>query len=133
MWIVVRCVTVPTLALCALLAPALAGGADWSEQQLATAGALRDRALSGTSAYEHVSSLVTEVGPRSAGSTGDAAAVRWALNKLASLGFSKVRSQDVLVPRWVRGNAEVTLAGSTPQPAGHEHILAANFREAQAQ
>jgi carboxypeptidase Q len=115
MWIVVRCVTVPTLALCALLPPALAGGADWSEQQLATAGALRDRALSGTSAYEHVSSLVTEVGPRSAGSTGDAAAVRWALNKLASLGFSRVRTQDVLVPRWVRGNAEVTLAGPTAQ------------------
>jgi carboxypeptidase Q len=115
MSIVVRCVMVPALALCAVLAPALAGGADWSEQQLATAGALRDRALSGTSAYEHVSSLVTEVGPRSAGSSGDAAAVRWALNKLASLGFSKVRTQDVLVPRWVRGNAEVTLAGSTPQ------------------
>jgi carboxypeptidase Q len=115
MSIVVRCVMVPALALCAVLAPALAGGADWSEQQLATAGALRDRALSGTSAYEHVSSLVTEVGPRFAGSTGDAAAVRWALNKLASLGFSRVRTQDVLVPRWVRGNAEVTLAGSTPQ------------------
>lgn len=114
-----------TWVLCALLVPALAGAADdaaesskgdWNEQQLATAGALRDRALSGTSAYEHVTSLVTEVGPRSAGSSGDAAAVRWALNKLASLGFSKVRSQDVLVPRWVRGHAEVTLAGPTPQP-----------------
>ena len=115
MSIVVRRVMVPALGLCAVLAPALAGAADWSEQQLATAGALRDRALSGTSAYEHVSSLVTEVGPRSAGSIGDAAAVRWALNKLASLGFSRVRTQDVLVPRWVRGNAEVTLAGPTPQ------------------
>ena len=118
MAIVVRCAKVPTLALCAVLAPALAAGAgvEWSEQQLATAGALRDRALSGTSAYEHVTSLVTEVGPRFAGSSGDAAAVRWALNKLASLGFSNVRSQDVLVPRWVRGHAEVTLAGPTPQP-----------------
>ena len=121
MAIVVRCAKVPTLALWAVLAPALAAGAespkaDWSAQQLATAAALRDRALSGTSAYEHVTSLVTEVGPRSAGSAGDAAAVRWALNKLASLGFSNVRSQDVLVPRWVRGHAEVTLAGPTAQP-----------------
>jgi carboxypeptidase Q len=115
MWIVGRSVMAPTVALCALLAPTLAGSADWTEQQLATAGALRDRALSATSAYDHVSSLVTEVGPRSAGSTGDAAAVRWALNKLASLGFSKVRTQDVLVPRWVRGQAEVTLAGAAPQ------------------
>ena len=125
MAIVVRCVKVAALALCAVLPPALAAGADnaaespkgdWSAQQLATAGALRDRALSGTAAYEHVTSLVTEVGPRSAGSIGDAAAVRWALNKLASLGFSNVRSQDVLVPRWVRGQAEVTLAGPTAQP-----------------
>lgn len=116
MSIVVRCAKVPTLALCAVLAPALAAGADWSEQQLATAAALRDRALSGTSAYEHVTSLVTEVGPRSAGSSGDAAAVRWALNKLGSLGFSNVRTQDVLVPHWVRGHAEVTLAGPVPQP-----------------
>jgi Zn-dependent M28 family amino/carboxypeptidase len=116
MSIVVRCAKVPTLALCAVLAPALAAGADWSEQQLATAAALRDRAMAGTSAYEHVTSLVTEVGPRSAGSSGDAAAVRWALNKLGSLGFSNVRTQDVLVPHWVRGHAEVTLAGPVPQP-----------------
>jgi hypothetical protein len=116
MSIVVRCVKVPALALCAVLAPVAAAGADWNEQQLATAAALRDRALSGTAAYEHVTSLVTEVGPRSAGSSGDAAAVRWALNKLGSLGFSNVRTQDVLVPRWVRGHAEVTLAGPVPQP-----------------
>jgi hypothetical protein len=116
MSIVVRCVKVPALALCAVLAPVAAAGAEWNEQQLATAAALRDRALSGTAAYEHVTSLVTEVGPRSAGSSGDAAAVRWALNKLGSLGFSNVRTQDVLVPRWVRGHAEVTLAGPVPQP-----------------
>jgi hypothetical protein len=116
MSIVVRCVKVPTLALCAALAPVLAVGGDWNDQQLATAAALRDRALSGTSAYEHVMSLVTEVGPRSAGSSGDTAAVRWALNKLGSLGFSNVRTQDVLVPHWVRGHAEVTLAGPVPQP-----------------
>jgi hypothetical protein len=116
MSIVVRCAKVPTLALCAALVPALAAGADWTEQQLAAASALRDRALSGTSAYEHVTSLVTEVGPRSAGSSGDAAAVRWALNKLGTLGFSNVRTQDVLVPHWVRGHAEVTLAGAVPQP-----------------
>jgi carboxypeptidase Q len=72
--------------------------------------------MAGTSAFEHVTSLVTEVGPRSAGSSGDAAAVRWALNKLGSLGFSNVRTQDVLVPHWVRGHAEVTLAGPVPQP-----------------
>lgn len=100
--------------------PAAAQGADasagWSEADLSTAAALRDRALKGTSAYDHVSSLSTEVGPRSAGSPGDEAAVRWAMNRLGKLGFSGVRSQDVLVPHWVRGTTEVTLLGSPAQP-----------------
>lgn len=93
-----------------------AAGADWSEQDLAAAAALRNQALTGTRAYEHVSSLVTEVGPRFAGSAGDAAAVRWALNKLGTLGLSQVRSQDVLVPRWIRGTAEVSIVAPYPQP-----------------
>jgi len=102
-------------ALLALLSSAAAPGADWSEQDLAAAAALRDKAMTGTRAYEHVSSLVTEVGPRSAGSPGDAAAVRWAMNRLGSLGFSHVRTQDVLVPHWVRGTAEVAILAPFPQ------------------
>jgi carboxypeptidase Q len=62
-----------------------------------------------------VSSLVTEVGPRPAGSAGDTAAVRWALNKLGTLGFSKVRTQDVLVPRWVRGTMDIDILSPFPQ------------------
>src|SRR5689334_9621744 len=100
--------------------PAAAQAADasagWSEADLATAAALRDRALKGTSAYDHVSSLSTEVGPRSAGSPGDEAAVRWAMNRLGKLGFSGVRSPAALVPHWVRGTTAVTLLGSPAQP-----------------
>lgn len=89
--------------------------AEWTDQDLAAAAALRDRAVtSGTQAFEHLEALVTEVGPRFAGTEGDAAAVRWALNRLGKLGFTNVRSQDVLVPRWIRGQAEVTLLGTSP-------------------
>src|SRR5688572_29429019 len=73
--------------------PAAGSTADWTDTDLATAAALRDRALKGTSAFDHVSSLVTEVGPRLAGSAGDEAAVRWAMNRLGKLGFTAVRSQ----------------------------------------
>lgn len=100
----------------ALMLASASFSADWSEQDLATAAALRDKALTGTRAFEHVSSLVTEVGPRLAGSAGDAAAVRWAMNRLGTLGFSQVRSQDVLVPRWVRGATEVAIVAPWPQP-----------------
>src|SRR5262245_34664666 len=104
------------LVLPAWFAAGLATAVDWSEQDLSAAAALRDRATAGTAAFDHVSSLVTEVGPRFAGSPGDAAAVRWAMNKLASLGFSRVRSQDVLVPHWVRGSCEVSITTPFPQP-----------------
>ena len=98
------------------LAPRVSRAADWTDQDLATAAALRDQALSGTQAFDHVSSLVTEVGPRFAGSAEDAAAVRWAVNKLGSLGFERVRSQDVLVPHWVRGSASLSILSPYPQP-----------------
>jgi carboxypeptidase Q len=102
------------LSLCSTGALALAD--DWTEEDLAAAAALRDRALSGTQAFQHVESLVTEVGHRFAGSEGDAAAVRWALDRLAKLGFTNVRSQDVLVPRWIRGETELTLLGTPSIP-----------------
>lgn len=108
----------PALAVQTAAGPAWAQSsavADWTETDLATAAALRDRALKGTSAFDHVSSLVTEVGPRLAGSAGDEAAVRWAMNRLGKLGFTAVRTQDVLVPRWIRGSTEVTLLGPAPQ------------------
>lgn len=99
-----------------LLTASTALSAEWSEQDLATAAALRERAAGGTNAFDHVSALVTEVGPRPAGSAGDAAAVRWALNRLGTLGFSNVRTQDVLVPRWIRGTADVSIVAPFPQP-----------------
>ncbi|MGH8175950.1 MAG: M20/M25/M40 family metallo-hydrolase [Steroidobacter sp.] len=103
-------------AAVALVSPRAADAAEWTQQDLAAAAALRDRATSGTSAFEHASSLTTEVGPRFAGSSADGAAVRWALNRLGSLGFSRVRTQDVLTPRWVRGTAEVAIVGANAQP-----------------
>jgi hypothetical protein len=60
-------------------------------------------------AYALAASLVTEVGPRFAGSEGDARAVQWALRKLNELGFENVRAEPVTVPRWERGAIAVEL------------------------
>src|SRR5690349_750544 len=108
-------VQVSSPALAQAASPPPAANAEWTEADIAAATALRDRALKGTSAFDHVSSLVTEVGPRFAGSPGDEAAVRWAMNRLGKLGFTNVRTQDVLVPHWVRGSTEVTMLGPAPQ------------------
>jgi carboxypeptidase Q len=90
--------------------------ADWRDRDLDTAAELRDRALRGTRAFEHASSLVTQVGPRLAGSLGDRAAVAWALTYLRSLGFEQVEAQQVTVPRWERGEAIVEITAPWPQP-----------------
>lgn len=80
------------------------------------AAGLRDRALEENHAYDTLTSLLTEVGPRFAGTPGDAAAVAWALRTLRDAGLQNVRAEPVEVPRWVRGEIEVEITGPFPQP-----------------
>ena len=77
--------------------------------------ALRDAALQDSVAYDVVESLTMEVGPRSAGSAGDAAAVRWAIDKLNALGFKNVHADEVLVPHWDRGTLELRITAPYSQ------------------
>ncbi|HET7812264.1 MAG TPA: M20/M25/M40 family metallo-hydrolase [Steroidobacteraceae bacterium] len=60
-------------------------------------------------------SLTTEVGARPAGSAGDKAAVAWAVREMQRLGFSRVRTMDVKVPHWVRGEARFNVLDPWPQ------------------
>jgi Zn-dependent M28 family amino/carboxypeptidase len=85
------------------------------EAALAEARALRERALADDTAYELTRSLTTEVGPRLAGSPGDARAVTWSVEKLKALGFSNVRAEPVTVPRWIRGEARAEITAPWPQ------------------
>lgn len=75
----------------------------------ANAAELRDEAMQGTIAWDIVESLTMEVGPRPAGSAGDRAAVKWAVDKLESLGFDRVYTEAVKVPHWDRGSLDVRL------------------------
>ncbi|HEY0781602.1 MAG TPA: peptidase M28 family protein, partial [Thermoanaerobaculia bacterium] len=86
-----------------------------SEAQKTTALALRDSALKGTKAMDVLTSLTTEVGPRSAGSAGDKAAVAWAVAKLKELGFENVHAEKVTVPHWVRGAESGEILAPYPQ------------------
>ncbi|MFO7275582.1 MAG: M20/M25/M40 family metallo-hydrolase [Pseudomonadota bacterium] len=101
--------------LSTLLAASALDAAPLERADLAAARELRQRALSSPLAYDLVRSLTTEVGPRFAGSPGDAAAVEWAVRNLERLGFSNVRRMDVTVPHWVRGRTEVSIVEPFPQ------------------
>lgn len=65
-------------------------------------------------AYEIVSSLTLEVGPRIAGSEGDKKAVAWAEAKFNELGFDKVYKQPVRVRNWSRGLSEAKIIAPYP-------------------
>lgn len=81
----------------------------------ANAVALRDQAMRDTIAYELVESLTMQVGPRSAGSAGDTAAVAWAVQMMKELGFQNVRTEEVLVPHWERGSISAHITAPFPQ------------------
>jgi hypothetical protein len=87
-----------------------------SKTDLDAANTLRERALADETAFRLVESLTTEVGPRLAGSPGDAAAVAWALREMRRLGLANVRTMEVTVPHWVRGEARFEVLSPWPQP-----------------
>jgi len=66
----------------------------------------RAPALPRSGAMALVRSLSDEVGPRLAGSAGDARAVAWALARMRAMGFANVRAEPVTVPHWERGEAQ---------------------------
>lgn len=80
------------------------------------AAALRDEALESSRAYDFLHRLTVEVGPRFAGSPGDARAVAWAKARLEELGFANVRTEPVTVPHWERGMAAARILAPYPQP-----------------
>jgi len=84
-------------------------------EAIKAAAQLRDTALASDEAYQLLESLTTEVGPRFAGTAGDLAGVNWSRETLQSLGFVNVRTPEVIVPRWIRGEASAQTVSPYPQ------------------
>jgi carboxypeptidase Q len=87
----------------------------FGKADLAAANTLRQKAFSDTSAFELIESLTTEVGARPAGSPGDKAGIAWAVREMQRLGFANVRTMDVTVPYWIRGEADFAVRAPWPQ------------------
>jgi hypothetical protein len=105
--------------LLVLCVPALAwaaGGDGLSAKAIANAEQLRDDGLAGSGAFALVESLTTEVGPRMAGSPGDAAAVAWAQAKFKALGYDRVYTQPVTFTAWRRRHERAEVLAPFPQP-----------------
>ena len=84
-------------ALALVLTPAMA-------QDAPSPAALRDAALNDDKvAWDIVSGLTTEIGPRLAASADEARARDWAVAKLKALGFANVHIETYQMPAWERG------------------------------
>lgn len=83
-------------------------------QQKSTADRIIDAALSGSRAYDHVSYLADNIGPRPAGSRGAELAVKWTTAQFRQWGID-VRNEKVTVPVWVRGAERARLVSHNNQ------------------
>ncbi|MCO7227227.1 M20/M25/M40 family metallo-hydrolase [Pleionea sp. CnH1-48] len=77
---------------------------------------IREAALKSSLGYDILESLTTEVGPRMAGTEGDARAVKWAVAKFKQLGFDSVKKEPVTFPVWNRGIEKAEVLAPYPQP-----------------
>jgi hypothetical protein len=82
---------------------------------MARAAQLRELAQQDDTGWKVVESLTTEVGPRLAGSEGDARAVEWAKAKFKALGYDKVWTEPVTFPKWERRGESAHVVGAHAQ------------------
>jgi Zn-dependent M28 family amino/carboxypeptidase len=71
-------------------------------------------ALGNTRAYETLSYLTDEIGPRPSGSANAARAVKWTSEQFRAWGID-VRTEKVTVPHWVRGEEQASLVSHNDQ------------------
>lgn len=105
----------PWLPGCAVSPPAVDGAAGM-DADLRHAAALRDAGLRDAHAWRLVQELAAGIGPRAAGSAGDARAVAWAQDALRGLGLQAVRADPVPLRVWQRGPAAARLTAPSERP-----------------
>ncbi len=109
---------IPSLAAAGLLSISLgshslgqnAATYDLPEEARATAQELMDQGLRSNLAWEIVSSLTTDIGPRLAGSDAEARARGWGARLGEELGFDRVTIEDFSIPYWERGKSRLVMS-----------------------
>src|SRR3990167_4965732 len=99
-------------ALSLMAAPALAA------EPAGTAAALRDKALTDTTAWTVLEDLTSTVGPRLVGSPGMARAKDWAVKTFTDLGFTNIKVGEFAKPSWTRGAESASIIGPYPFQLG---------------
>ena len=98
-----------------LLLAGLQAGADSNSDSDRVVASLQHEALNSDLAWNILASLTSEVGPRMGGSEADQAAVKWAVDKMHSLGFDRVWTEPVSFPRWFRNSESAEVLAPNAQ------------------
>lgn len=85
---------------------------------VATAEALRDKALLDRTAWDITEELTTTIGPRLVGSPAMERAKDWGAAKLKAMGFTDVKVEQFAKPSWTRGEESAELVAPYPMKLG---------------
>ncbi|WP_246587761.1 M20/M25/M40 family metallo-hydrolase [Alteromonas lipotrueiana] len=85
-----------------------------TQTQTETLQTLKQQALQDDLSYQLIESLTTEVGARLVGSEGEKRSVQWAVDKMKSLGFDKVWTEESEAQLWQRGDMRAQISSPFP-------------------
>lgn len=98
---------------CAALAAVLAAPSVAAD--IATAASVRDKALHDPTAWNILTSLTTEIGPRPVGSANYERSRDWAVAMLKSRGFTNIKIETFAKESWQRGAESTEVVAPCPQ------------------
>jgi len=88
-----------------------------TERYRESAGRILGAALVDEQGYEKLTHLTTRIGHRLSGSEGLARGIEWAAATMRAEGL-EVRTQEAMVPCWVRGRESLEVLGERARPLG---------------
>jgi carboxypeptidase Q len=92
------------------------GGPTWVENYRADANRIIQEATSNQFAWNRLAELTDTYGNRLSGSDNLNRAIAWAVETMRADGLDRVRTEKVMVPRWVRGVESLTIVDPPEHP-----------------
>jgi carboxypeptidase Q len=105
-----------TLSVSAVSVLAQSSGPGWLAPFRETAARLAAAAQADDFAWRRLAELTDTYGNRISGSANLARAIRWAHTTMQQDGLENVRTEKVMVPRWVRGQERATIVDPPEHP-----------------
>ncbi|HEY7475968.1 MAG TPA: hypothetical protein VH679_13200, partial [Vicinamibacterales bacterium] len=93
-----------------------AQSSDWLDAYREPAARIVAEAAGGTRAWDRLAELTDTFGARLSGSENLERAIAWAVDTMRRDGLENVRTEPVIVPRWVRGAESVEIVEPVRSP-----------------